>query len=888
MSSNIPKLRTGAVIAAVSLFLTHSVLAAPRYESGLLSTNQPAAATWRSVTFASSFTVPPVVVLGPATFNDTQGLAPRVRNVTATGFEYQLDEWDYLDGTHGVESLSYLALEPGVHQIGGLTWQAGRVSAVSKTAQTATFGSAFTAPPVVLTQVEGVINSKALVSRIRLVTATNFEIRLQTQESDTAAISGESVGYIAIAPGTGTLDGAPFLVARTGVNITQAWSALAFGGTYRQPIFIAQSQTQGGADPFGIRRRNLSDTGIEISLQEEQSADVETTHAAEDVGYLVLGETQGELRAKLGVGTLQVAQPVAASWTSVSFAESYANPVVVFGPLSQGNAEPATIRVRNVTNTGFDYQIDEWDYQDGVHPTESVSYLVAEAGSYVIGGKRWQFGKATSVTHNVFSTTFAAPFAAAPVVFAQVATANGPSAVTKRISGVSANGFTLQLQEEEAADGTHAGEEVHFVAIEKGNGRLIADQLIFEAGSTPANVTGAFSTASLTRKFAAPAIFADSQTKNDAETIVARYRNPGVSSVDLRFQEEQSAAQETTHGAESAAYLLLATEVDLDEDGIADAWETTHGLDPNNPNDAALDPDNDGISNVNEYRYGTSPALFDSGGSVSVEVVTPDAFEKEGTAARFRISRTGGTVPVTVFYSLGGRATQPGLANADYQTKSPGGTTLAGSVTIGFNAASADILIEPVVDAFNEYPENASITLSGSSKYTIAGTGGGSANINDAAATPGNEQLFVAFLAPGSGVQSYASGFATLYLNGPKNAARATLSFSGLTSNQTNAYIRYGIPSGVGPELRPTLPIGQVSNEPWSIIPVGALSGQEIVDALFQAGGHYVYVNVGTGSFPAGEISGTVSRQTVTVEVRNSIITGMWLPRRPGTATMPS
>ena len=62
-------------------------------------------------------------------------LAPvtvRVRNVTATGFEYQMDKsGDYLDGTHGKEKFSYLAVQTGLFQIGAVTWQAGRVSSVT-------------------------------------------------------------------------------------------------------------------------------------------------------------------------------------------------------------------------------------------------------------------------------------------------------------------------------------------------------------------------------------------------------------------------------------------------------------------------------------------------------------------------------------------------------------------------------------------------------------------------------------------------------------------------------------------------------------------------------------------------------------------------------------
>jgi len=33
-----------------------------------------------------------------------------------------------------------------------------------------------------------------------------------------------------------------------------------------------------------------------------------------------------------------------------------------------------------VTTTGFEWQFDEWDYQDGVHAQEQVHYVVAEEG----------------------------------------------------------------------------------------------------------------------------------------------------------------------------------------------------------------------------------------------------------------------------------------------------------------------------------------------------------------------------------------------------------------------------------------------------------------------------------------------------------------------------
>jgi hypothetical protein len=49
---------------------------------------------------------------------------------------------------------------------------------------------------------------------------------------------------------------------------------------------------------------------------------------------------------------------------------------------------------------------------------------------------------------------------------------------------------------------------------------------------------------------------------------------------------------------------------DSDNDGMPDDWEIRHGLNPLS-DDAAGDPDNDGITSLNEYLGGTDPNIFD-------------------------------------------------------------------------------------------------------------------------------------------------------------------------------------------------------------------------------------------------------------------------------------
>ena len=57
----------------------------------------------------------------------------------------------------------------------------------------------------------------------------------------------------------------------------------------------------------------------------------------------------------------------------------------------------------------------------------------------------------------------------------------------------------------------------------------------------------------------------------------------------------------------SFAALLSVGGADRDSDGLPDAWEIAHGLNPDYPADAALDADGDAMSNLAEYQAGTDP-----------------------------------------------------------------------------------------------------------------------------------------------------------------------------------------------------------------------------------------------------------------------------------------
>lgn len=53
-------------------------------------------------------------------------------------------------------------------------------------------------------------------------------------------------------------------------------------------------------------------------------------------------------------------------------------------------------------------------------------------------------------------------------------------------------------------------------------------------------------------------------------------------------------------------------DLDADGDGMPTTWEVEHGLDPNDPDDAALDGDDDELSNLDEFTAGTDPDSADT------------------------------------------------------------------------------------------------------------------------------------------------------------------------------------------------------------------------------------------------------------------------------------
>ena len=245
---------------------------------------------WHTVTFNGAFATTPIVVMGPPTYFGIDPSTVRVRNVTATGFEFQIDEWEYLDGGHpNAESIGWLAMEPGVHDLGGVTAVAASTSSTQVRAEVP-YSSALDSRPVVLHQIVTTNETSAAVSRILDVSSSGFTLYIDEEEAADRVHATETVHYIALTEGQGSWDGRPFYVSITADSYDESWDPVDFGATLQNPVLLANIQTVAGGDPVALRYRNLSGSGVEFKVEEERSANNETGHSNETLGWVVFDQ----------------------------------------------------------------------------------------------------------------------------------------------------------------------------------------------------------------------------------------------------------------------------------------------------------------------------------------------------------------------------------------------------------------------------------------------------------------------------------------------------------------------------------------------------------------------------------------------------------------------
>ncbi|MDX9841719.1 MAG: PKD domain-containing protein, partial [Desulfobulbus sp.] len=174
--------------------------------------------------------------------------------------------------------------------------------------------------------------------------------------------------------------------------------------------------------------------------------------ATDTTAVTIKAEAANEL-AGLNIETGEIS--VGSTWVRVELTGTFTEPVVIAGPPSTNDTQPCVIRVRNVTPFGFEIRLAEWNYLDGTHPEETVSYLVMDKGRTTLpDGTIVEAGSFAGTPTNQ-NVRFSGLFNTGPVVLTTIASENEIDTIGSRTSKISTASFAYYFKEQEKNKNQH-------------------------------------------------------------------------------------------------------------------------------------------------------------------------------------------------------------------------------------------------------------------------------------------------------------------------------------------------------------------------------------------------------------------------------------------------
>lgn len=510
-----------------------------------------ASCNWVRVAFDQDF-IDPVVIAKPAGDSDADPCGIQIRNVDYSGFEIRLRNWDYLTYEHGSEMVGFVVLERGSFVLpDGSLVEAGYFTTNKTTSYEGVgFAQPFNRVPVVVASSITVNEEAVVTGRLRDISISGFDFRMQEQELNLQEHDFEKIAYIAWEPGMGLVDDLVFKVGQTGDLVTHAWFAVDFAGNFvKPPVLLADMQSTDGGDTANLRYDALDISGVKLKISEEQSKDSEVAHTTENVGFMVFDRVD----------------PSADSDNDgLSFADEFllyhTNPAVAD---SDGDGLDDGAEV-DYWKMDWDYDLDDdglsnlldWDadgdgYSDGVEFDAGYdladpsswpgcdSSLVIEFGDLELDSE-WQ--------HVTFEKVFLNP-----VVVARLASKNGSDPGVVRLKNIDATGFDLRIQEWDYLDGSHVLERATYVVMESGSYTL-DDGTMLEVGYFESAAASTYDQIDFKQVFnVQPVVMTAIVTVNEEEAVCGRLRD--ITTYGLEFKLQEQEVNRKAHVLEKVSYI---------------------------------------------------------------------------------------------------------------------------------------------------------------------------------------------------------------------------------------------------------------------------------------------------------------------------------------------
>ncbi|MCH9740202.1 MAG: hypothetical protein K0U38_05120 [Epsilonproteobacteria bacterium] len=300
---------------------------------------------------------------------------------------------------------------------------------------------------------------------------------------------------------------------------------------------------------------------------------------------------------KIEANSITVNSTVGNTITHINFRQSYETIPLVFLLASNEGSDSATLRIKNITSSGFDVYTVEPDGNDGEHDAmTSIPYIAIEEGSHefpdgtkieaykvstsIFQGRKIQGKSWDSISLNGFSST--------PIVLGQIQSVNSertdvsvPSSVsqpwmTTAINSVSSTGFSFALERSETESGTLQSEEVAYLVME-GNLNGTVHSFLSNSGQNIAyesivssvyikgwNNSSTGYSVGFSQSYTNPIAIATKSTRKGNNGGWLRRCSISTNSINLVVDEDISSDTERSHIAESASVLVFSQPFDAE------------------------------------------------------------------------------------------------------------------------------------------------------------------------------------------------------------------------------------------------------------------------------------------------------------------------------------
>ncbi|MFK7849884.1 MAG: DUF6288 domain-containing protein [Akkermansiaceae bacterium] len=292
--------------SAVDLVVSLGIDSSPKLVRTTVSS--VSSSDWTSVDLGMTYNSPIIIATPIYPDNSQVPVVTRITNVTSTGFDLKIDRTDGQTAPVTVD-VSIIAVDEGIYTqaVDGVTMEAVKYTSTvtarkgSWVAESRSFQNTYISP-IVVGQVMSANDPKWSVfwsmgnARGNPVNATNLNVGKHIGEDSNTSRADETVGYIVIESGSGSISGVDYEAGIGGDNVrgidnsTNPYSYSLSGNlSSASAAAVSIGGMDGGDGGWAVLGGSsaISPTNIRTWVDEDVLKDSERKHTTEQIGYLI-------------------------------------------------------------------------------------------------------------------------------------------------------------------------------------------------------------------------------------------------------------------------------------------------------------------------------------------------------------------------------------------------------------------------------------------------------------------------------------------------------------------------------------------------------------------------------------------------------------------------